>query len=703
MSRIDLVLGKHGGVWAAIVGTLVGVAAVRSTNAAEPAGDDVSPLDRILGPEQVAAPGPAREADPPRSVDVDDEVAIRPPAPPLADIAAAEKRVREAYGADLQQVRDPVLRRNLFDELIGAARGPDTPAPERWAAMELAREIAAEAGEATLVRRALETRVASFADQDWLGPMMAFLQAARNAGLKRGSPELFEAALDVNREALAAARRDADRVAIASEAIMLAAEMLPNLPANDQDRFRPLVRTQQERTDEITAICQQAAAARGVLQGNPDDHAANAAVGFAAAWAGDWVTAADHLRRTKDRKLKAAAEKEAAAAQPLAPAEAFGLAESWWDAVVEDGQNQAAVILAPRPPPQPTLLVRQAIRVHAADFYEKALPDLNQLNRKLAEKRIEEAAKAERGKHVAEDPEENPIRNPVLIAEGPAFDEDRFNAAEQNRAKLFLRLGDAVAEGRGSEIARLQRELTTVREEWAGSLHLQNRDPSLPRKKELVAMILRQDPGFADGWLCDCYLELLAGNRGQARVSLDKAERLMDREPARQLFCGHQLLDAGQALVVLGDVDGAQRLSNTLRKVFAQDPGVRFLEARIDIEKRLLGNADAVLRKLARVADASPTVTAEYAWFKAANPTARLRNQQEAEQAIQQTLNAKRGPLWKALRAQSALLAADGRWDEAIKTLDRAAEQAPLVFAEDIAAQRQAYVERESFFFNTIK
>jgi len=696
MSHVNPLFGGRGAAWAAIAGIVFGVAAMRSSHAADPIGDDVSPLDRLLGPAQPAPVGRPAGADQPRGVE---EVANRPPAPASADIAAAEKRLREAYAADLEQIRDPVRRRKLFDEMIGAALEKDTPAPGRWAAVELARAIAAEAGEATLVRRALETRVALFADQDLLGAMMDFLQAARDAGLKRGSPELIAAALDVNREALAAARRDANRVAIAGRAVGLAALLLPELPANDQDKFRPLVRTQQERTDEIAAICEAAAAARGVLQGNPDDHAANAAAGFAAAWAGEWATAADHLRRTKDRKLKAAAEKEAAAAQPPPEAEAFDLAEAWWDAVVENGADK---VLAPRPSPQPTKAVRNAIMMHAADCYKKALPGLNQIDRKLAEKRIEEAARAQQNEERGEKTEDDREDKKILIVKGPAFDENRFAAAEDRRALLFRQLGNAWIERRRNDVGRLQQDLTMNRTEWAGSLHLQNRDAALPRKQQLVTEILQRDPKFADGWLCDAYLAILAGDREKAVQSLDEADKLMDAD-AKQLFCGQQLLDAAQALLMLGDIERAQGLKNALENRFPRDPGVKFLGARIDTEQRQFRQANQVLREMFREPNPSLWLAAEYAWFKAANPIEELRDFKEADQALQMVLKAGKGPLWKALRAQAAVLAADGRWDDAIQTLDGAAEQAPLVFGKDIAAQRDAYVKRESFDFNTIK
>lgn len=703
MRYVQLVCGTLGGVWAAVAGTLLGLAAVRSANAHQPVGGAVPLLDRLLGPAEAAPPGPARTADAPLGDDGHDKVATRPPAPRPADITAAEKRVREAYAAEFEEVRDPVGRRKLFDALIDVAGDRTTPDPERWAAIELAREVAAEAGEATLVRRALETRVASFAEQDWLGPMMAFLQAAKNAGLKRGSPDLLEASLDVNREALAAAKKDPGRVAIAREAIALAATLVPELPPNDQDRFRPRLLAQQERTDNVAAICEQAEAARGGLQGNPDDHAANAHAGFAAAWAGDWVTAAGHLRRTKDRKLKAAAEKEAAMMQPPAAAEAFGAAGAWWDAVAEDGQNQGAAILAPRPPPQPTSTVRTAIMGHAADLYRKALPGLQGLDRKEAEARIQKAAEAQRREDLVEEPQKNPVGNAVLIVAGPVFDEDRFNAAEQKRAGPFRQLGNAVARGNGPEITRLHRELTGIRTEWAGSLHLQNRDAALPRKQELVTDILRRDPNFADGCLCDAYLAILAGDKQRARASLDKADGLMRRDPQRQVFCGQQFLDAAQALLMLGDIEGAEKVKQALERRFPNDPGVKFLGARVDTEQRQFNKVNPTLRALFRDPNPSLTLAAEYAWFKAANPNEALRDPVEANKAIQHVLDAGRGPLWKALRAQAAVLAADGRWDDAIKTLDSAAQQAPLLFADDIAAQRAAYVKREFFSFTTIK
>jgi len=645
-------------------------------------GRPVPSLEDLLGPDDVtnanksAGPRPIRRGP-----------AVDPPPP--ATIAAADKQVREAFRVELTAAgNDPVKRKQLVLSLTGAADDRGIETAQRWASLELAIEVAAKGSDPELLSEALEARDDWFSGQDSLGPMEDFLRST--FALRRGDPtELLEKALQINRDALVACRTKTDRLTIAQKLIDLAEEMTRQLPAQDQDRLRPSVRKQRAETDEIASICDSAANARRTLLEDPENAAANTILGFQSAWAGDWDTANMHLQKAGDSQFRAAAkaEREDKLVMKRVLAEAFKVAGLWWESVQE--ANDAGV-LDPRPEPRPSSLARIAIRQHAAKIYEEALPGLDNLfDRKLAESRIAEANQLMPAKVL-------PQQRPQAWA--AAFDRVTFNAAEVNREKLFADLGKAVQKQDQRWVTQVQDKLTVVRRQWAEALHLHNRDMALPERRERIAEILQRTPDFGDGWLCDCFLKMLAGDRTAAIVSFDKAVDLMRQGP-RQVFAGQQYLDAAEAALSLGKVEDATKLKNNLQKRFPNDLGVKFLAARIAVEKKLFTNANEIFGDLMKEQNLHPVIVAEYAWFKAANPVDRLRDVKAAEVAIERTLGANHGPLWKALRARAAVLAAAGRWDQALETLDEAERQAPLLFAEEFQFQRAEYLKRQEYFF----
>jgi len=652
----------------------------RPDDAMPQSGQPPTSLDNLLGPAVFNdAAGPSGQPPGNRGP------ATAPPSPEA--VKAAVKQVWEAFRDELTSAEDPTLRKQLVMSLIKAADDPGIGDAQRWSALEIAIQVAAEGADPDLLREALEARNAWFTGQDSLGPMGAFLRSAH--GLSRGDPTRFlEAALRVNRDALDACRADVDRLSLAQEVIVFAdEEMIRKLPANDQDRLRASVRAQRAETDEVAAICDAAAEGRQMLLNQPENAAAKTILGFHSAWAGDWDTAVTHLLKSTDRQFRAAAEAEFNFRAKRLPAEAFKVAGLWWESVQDE---EDAAVLDPRPDPRPSPLIRREIKQHAAKLYKDSLPSLDTLiQQKLAATRIAEASKLFAAKPL---PQRRP-RAPAI-----AFDAARFEAAEAKRAKLFGDLANALQKRDQRRVAEIQNELSVVRREWAGALHLYNRDMALPERQARINEILRGSPAFGDGWLCDCFLKMLAGDRDAAAVSFGKAVNLMTQGPG-QVFAGQQYLDAAEAALALGKIEDATKLRNALQKKFPNDLGVKFLAARIAVQKKLFTDANDTFVNLMKQQDVHPVIVAEYAWFKAGNPVNRLRDVQEAECAIDRVLAANQGPLWKALRARAAVQAAAGRWDQAIETLDESERQSPLLFADEFRTQREAYVEREEYFF----
>jgi len=84
----------------------------------------------------------------------------------------------------------------------------------------------------------------------------------------------------------------------------------------------------------------------------------------------------------------------------------------------------------------------------------------------------------------------------------------------------------------------------------------------------------------------------------------------------------------------------------------------------------------------------------EIAWFFAAAPPPHAAPA-KARELIGAVVG--RNPPWQALRAEAALLAQDNRWDDALATLARAEQRAPLFMAEEIGVQREAYENRRPY------
>ena len=227
-----------------------------------------------------------------------------------------------------------------------------------------------------------------------------------------------------------------------------------------------------------------------------------------------------------------------------------------------------------------------------------------------------------------------------------------------------------------------------------------NRDTALVRRQQLVSEMLGRQPDFGDGWLCDCYLKILDGKAVPAQESLKRAVDLMNKDPVRQVYCGQQILDAGNAALLLGDRQLGENLRNLLKAQMPNHPGVKLYQAMIYVDKSMFSEAVSLLEEVMK--DNSgldrSAIAADYAWLKAAVPVDRLRDPTKAKAAVMETLAAESGPHWKAWRAEAALLAADAKWDEAIAMVDKATKQAPLLFASELDRQRKSYIDRKQYW-----
>jgi hypothetical protein len=664
---------------------------------------DPPSLDEILGP-------PTEPTGIKRDEDAQERTLaplIEPPArrgppaiaPPEAEAQAAQRKVRDAFAAEIQAARDSAGQAKLIGQLLEVADDPGLDHVNRFAIVEVALAEATRGAEPHLVREALQARSEWFANQDSVGPMVSYLKEVTEKTLGDAAT-MLTAALEVSQQAM-----DAGRPVEAEAAITIAKAQLLRVSADVADRLRPDVQSQELRTVEMLSVFREADAAMKVLAESPADPVANLRAGFRAVWVCDWDKAKQHFARGQNHELKAAAMADLACPEEPNAAALSAVAGKWWAAAAdpEEVKNDLDGEL----PIRPSKTVREGIRQHASRLYQRALKSgsgiTNPIDRKLAESRIEQATDAKKRQgYLAAESQRIGTRPEEIqpAAESQLFDEAAFVKAEAEISELFKKLGRSVAARDTRAVQQFHQQLTAVRQRWCEALHLFNRDVALLRRQQLVAEMLERQPDFGDGWLCDCYLKILDGKAAPAQESLNRAVDLMNKDAARQVYCGQQILDAGNAALLLGDRQLGENLKNFLKARVPHHPGVKLYQAMIYVDKSMFSEALALLDELLKDTTGldRSVIAADYAWLRAAVPVDRLRDPAKAKAAVQETLAVESGPHWKAWRAEAALLAAEGKWDEAIAMLDKATVQAPLLFASELDRQRRSYIDRREYW-----
>lgn len=320
-----------------------------------------------------------------------DAKAPRQPVPADTDVAAAEDLIRQAYEDDYVEAAKGSSRR-LVAKLLEAVREVDDP-PRKYALLLESQRLAIAADdldaaidvasqlsalfEVDAAQSRLDVLLAAAksgeCDDDAL--CQAFLTLAEQS-LKRGQIEVAERAVA---EALLAAKRlDRREKQVASEERRrtgrkpteqgAAADFLERAIGQQ----RELKNLERSRSDYEKAM--------EVLKESPDDPAANTRVGrYRCFVAGDWEKGLEALQRGESGRLCDAAKAEAALRSEEKPPtdRVLAVAGSWWKAGEASGLPAAEA---------------QAIKRHAAEFYERALPDIEDpIERTLASKRIDVA------------------------------------------------------------------------------------------------------------------------------------------------------------------------------------------------------------------------------------------------------------------------------------------------------------------------
>jgi hypothetical protein len=262
-------------------------------------GQPIDPPPTPVGPPPSPSPQPAGEV----KVVSSSLQPKRLPAPSDAERQAAEQALEAAY--QLTKLKDDVPRQPLAKELLGVGTKRTTPPAERWVTLKAAADLAADAGEATMVAQAIDALAQGFEPNVLADEATLLAKASRSAR----TPEQMKALVEASRTTI--------QVALANHDYILARDLASAVrTASDRPAGHPFRKFIFDGQREI--VRQQEAwyayrEAMAKLSTSPDDADANLT---AAKWwmfeRGDWDAALPHLAKSGKPLVKAAADLDAA-------------------------------------------------------------------------------------------------------------------------------------------------------------------------------------------------------------------------------------------------------------------------------------------------------------------------------------------------------------------------------------------------------
>ena len=326
----------------------------------------------MTGVQPPVTPDPTKPADPPATATKDP---VTPDAPALAaarravpgksEQALARKILKEVFSDQLADRTMPGRRKLTEALLVQADKSAGRPV-DHFVLLAATIDSGVEAASLPLAFAAGDRMAAAFEVDALAVQTDASVRLGNRPGAGEMAAENVGAGLGlVTKLAEAEDYASAQRVCAA---------LLPTTGSNAGLREEV-----QRRQRDLTAAREAAErAARHVekLKSWPYDPVANLEVGrYLCFFRGDWNGGLPALARGKDAGLKTLADKEIAGAK-TADAQA-SLGDGWWE-------------MAQRSAGGP---VKDAMLVHAAEWYAKAAPNLDGLAKAKAEKRVDEVAK----------------------------------------------------------------------------------------------------------------------------------------------------------------------------------------------------------------------------------------------------------------------------------------------------------------------
>lgn len=282
--------------------------------------------------------------------------------PDAAAVKDAEKQLRSLFKDDYAR-KSPADVQALGRKLLAQAADPTLELPVRYVMLRDARDFAAQTLDIDGAFKAIDALGVTFS-VDRIGGKSAILAKAAPAAktsdlalsVAVGYAQLME-------ECALVGQYDAG-LALSSRAEALGRlSGDPQLVPRIQSAGRDLAYGQKESAAVKTA--------RKTLEEKPDDPAACAALGrFLAVVQGQWEVGLQLLVKGNDAAMKTAAQAELA--NPAEPAAQASLGDAWWAAAEKERAAEA----------------KRRIQIHAAVWYEKALPGVTGLVRVSIENKL---------------------------------------------------------------------------------------------------------------------------------------------------------------------------------------------------------------------------------------------------------------------------------------------------------------------------
>lgn len=343
--------------------------------AASPAAEPTSPPDSAPSPPSARLPIPGAEA-----------------------LAAADELVREVYAREIARADDSAKRKALAQLYYDEARETDDDPAGCYVLLREARELAKGVGDAKLAVAAVDETARRFEiDGQALQQetLRALADAARTPSAAR---EVAHVALDLM-DAAADAERFSAAMDYARAAYAAAKKARDGALVNDTlDRGKAVQARQQEY--------EQIAAARATLAAQPDDPAANLAVGrYLCLAQGDWEHGLPLLVKGGESPYREPAEIDLG--QPDLPDDQLALADRWWDLAEPAAESE-----------------RAALRERAGFWYRQAQDRLTGLPKTKATRRLVELkgySMSEAAATPATPAPPKEAESSAAAADGPAF------------------------------------------------------------------------------------------------------------------------------------------------------------------------------------------------------------------------------------------------------------------------------------------
>jgi outer membrane protein assembly factor BamB len=307
------------------------------------------------------------------------------PAPDKTALAKAEALIKDLYKQELAKAKDnPDAGKELAATLLKQGRDTQDDPPLRFAALSMARDLAAASGDFPGAMEAI-TEIAQGYDINTAGmKSLALAAAVKGAKDKETSQQLAETALEMLPEALAG-----DDYEAAQKLIDVATT------AATQAKSVALIGRVKKAGEEVSRVQKEYERVKPFvtkLAKEADDAEANTQVGaYYCLFKGNWKKGLPLLTKGKDAALKALAQKDLA--NPKGAKAQIAVGDGWWQLSEKE-----------KPPAEHRLQER------AAFWYEQALPDLSGLARVRLEKRLEQvAARASPSDNIPPPPSNVPV------------------------------------------------------------------------------------------------------------------------------------------------------------------------------------------------------------------------------------------------------------------------------------------------------